>query len=221
MAGENDLPDSEDIKKKALTRLAVAGLVTAAALGGLWWLDQGRQAPSRTAVAPPQPAPIRPAQVPAPAQPQAESLAEPGADAATETPAEAASEPAPIQAAAPREAPPPPRVINAPRLPSSAPDTPLARPPLAGVAPAPQARLAQVLPATSATGQFVVQLGVFSSPARAEELVRRLKEKGIRARTETRVHLGPFLDRQEAEKAQAEMRRLGLDGVITTAATTK
>jgi DedD protein len=73
------------------------------------------------------------------------------------------------------------------------------------------------MPPTAATGSFVVQLGVFSNPARAEELVRQLKEKGIRASTETRVHVGPFLNRQEADKAQTEMRRLGLSGVVTTA----
>jgi DedD protein len=77
------------------------------------------------------------------------------------------------------------------------------------------------MPPVAATGSFVVQLGVFSNPARAEELVRQLKEKGIRASTETRVHVGPFLNRKEAEKAQVEMRRLGLSGVVTTAAPTK
>jgi len=67
----------------------------------------------------------------------------------------------------------------------------------------------------------MVQLGVFSSPARAEELVQRLRKQGIRATTETRVHVGPFLNREEAEKAQIEMRRLGLNGVITTVTPTK
>lgn len=77
------------------------------------------------------------------------------------------------------------------------------------------------MPPIAATGGFVVQLGVFSTPARAEELVRKLRNQGIRASTETRVHVGPFLNRQEAEKAQAEMRRLGINGVVTTAAPTK
>lgn len=219
MASENDQPDNEDVKKKALARLAVAGLVTATALGGLWWLDQGNQAPSKTAAIPTtQPAPIRPAQTPEPALPQVEPM--------SEALKESTPQVEPNGAAAPQEAPPPPRVSNPPRLPASIPDSPPSRPghapTQAAPLPQPQVQLApSALPATSAGGHFVVQLGVFSNPNRAEELVRHLKEKGIRASTETRVHVGPFMNRQEAEKAQAEMRRLGLEGVITTAATTK
>lgn len=217
MATENDLPDHEDVKKKALVRLAVAGLVTAAALAGLWWLDQGKQAPSKMAAPTPQPAPIRPAQAPEPPPPQAQPM--------PEAPPVSAPPTAANEATAPKEAPPPPRVSNAPPLPPSTPASPPSRPertPIQ-VPPIPQPRIqpAPALPATSASGHFVVQVGVFSSPARAEELVRRLKEKGIRASTETRVHVGPFLNRQEAEKAQAELRRLGIDGVITTAAPTR
>lgn len=192
--------------------------MTAAALGGLWWLDQGKQAPSKTAAIPTtQPAPIRPAQTPEPALPQVEPM--------SEAPQESAPQAEPNEAAVPQEAPPPPRVSNAPRLPASIPDSPPSRPGHAPTQttplPLPHVQPAPALPATSASGHFVVQIGVFSSPARAEELVRRLKEKGIRASTETRVHVGPFLNRQEAGKAQAEMRRLGMDGVITTAAPTR
>ena len=61
---------------------------------------------------------------------------------------------------------------------------------------------------------YVVQLGVFTEPANAQELVARLRKQGIRAYTETRVHVGPFLNRAEAEKAQAELRRLGISGVV-------
>jgi DedD protein len=67
----------------------------------------------------------------------------------------------------------------------------------------------------------VVQLGVFSNPALAQDLVQRLRKQGIRASTETRVHVGPFLNRQEAEKAQAELRRQGLNALVTTATPTK
>lgn len=219
MASENDLPDNEDVKKKALARLAVAGLVTAAALAGLWWLDQGKKPSTDKVALAPQPAPIRPAPAPEPSLPQ------------TEPPPETPDEGGPIEPAGevgmPQEAPPPPRVSNAPRLAQvpSEPSTP--RPaspmPMAPTSPPTQAPGAPPLslPPISTTGSFVVQLGVFSTPARAEELVRQLKSKGIRASTETRVHVGPFLNRQEAEKAQAEMRRLGLSGVVTTAAPTK
>lgn len=62
----------------------------------------------------------------------------------------------------------------------------------------------------------MLQLGVFNDPARAEELVQRLRQQGLRASTETRVHLGPYLNREEAEKARTEVRRLGLEGLVTT-----
>lgn len=215
MAPENDLPDNEDVKKKAMARLLVAGVVTAAALGGLWWLDQGKNAPSGKPASTPQPTPIRPAQAPEPAPPQAVPPAEPAGQPQEEHP---------VEATAPTEAPPPPKVSNTPRL---APQ-PVAPPTEARPAPTvtpreipASASKPPLIPPTVDTGSFVVQLGVFASPARAEELVRQLKSKGIRATTETRVHVGPFLNRQEAEKAKAEMTRLGIGGIVTTAAPTK
>lgn len=71
------------------------------------------------------------------------------------------------------------------------------------------------------TEQFVVQLAVFSKPERARELVNKLNKQGIRARMETRVHLGPFASHAEAERAQMEMRKLGLPALVTPAYATK
>jgi DedD protein len=62
----------------------------------------------------------------------------------------------------------------------------------------------------------VVQLGVFSNPLNAQELVERLKKLGIRAYTETRVQVGPFQNKAEADKAQAELKRLGISGLVGT-----
>jgi len=67
----------------------------------------------------------------------------------------------------------------------------------------------------------VVQLGVFSNPERARELVNKLRKQGIRAHMETRVQLGPFASREEAGKAQAEMRKLGVQALVTPAAAMK
>ena len=47
MPAENGMPENDDVKKKALLRLAVAGVVTTAALGGLWWLDQNNSEPKK------------------------------------------------------------------------------------------------------------------------------------------------------------------------------
>ncbi|MFA9439766.1 SPOR domain-containing protein [Uliginosibacterium sp. sgz301328] len=67
------------------------------------------------------------------------------------------------------------------------------------------------MPAAAPAGTYIVQLGVFSSAANADQLVRRLKQKGISARVETRVELGPFKNREEAVAAQTQLRRAGFD----------
>jgi cell division septation protein DedD len=54
-----------------------------------------------------------------------------------------------------------------------------------------------------------LQLGLFSSMGNAEKLVKELKAKGIEAHTETRVQLGPFKNRAEADEAMAKLRSLG------------
>ncbi|MEW5771191.1 MAG: SPOR domain-containing protein [Pseudomonadota bacterium] len=214
MVDENDLPENDDVKKKALMRLAVAGLVTATALAGLWWLDQGKQEKPHQAAQAPQPVPIRPAAAPEPPMPQSEAPTPPETVAQAPTAEPSPTEGAPAEAAPAREAPPPPRVSNIPATAPAVTTPPPLRPaPHAATAPAP----APMPPASAAGGSFLVQLGVFSDPAHAQDLVRTLRQKGIRASSETRVHVGPFLNRQEAEKAQAELRRLGLNAVITTA----
>ncbi len=63
-------------------------------------------------------------------------------------------------------------------------------------------------------GNYTVQLGVFSNPTNATDLVDRLRRHGIKAYVETRVQVGPFLNRAEAEKARAELQRMGLNGLL-------
>lgn len=224
MATEKDYPDSEDVKKKALVRLAVAGLVTAAALAGLWWLDRGQSTPASKPALQPQPAPIRPAESLPAAPPQAETPPQPDTEPGVPTMDEGEAADRPATPAAP----PPPRVVNAPSMPALAP-APKAGP-AAGKAltgdgepspPPPSAPMPATGIGAPARGSLVVQMGVFSNPARAEELVGRLRAQGIQAHTETRVYVGPFRNREEALKAQAEMRRQGMEGLITTVVPTK
>ncbi|HNA31098.1 MAG TPA: SPOR domain-containing protein, partial [Thiobacillaceae bacterium] len=85
----------------------------------------------------------------------------------------------------------------------------------AAAAPAPTPQ--PLPPAVPAGKGFVVQLGVFSNPDNAREMVDRLNKQGISAHLEARVQLGPFLNKQEAEKAQAEMRKQGYNALVTTA----
>lgn len=211
-----DASGDDGLKKRALVRLAIAGGVTAVALAGLWWLDrQGQEAP----VAPPTaPKPIVSAPPPEPLPPPAEAEAvpvpppEPATPAETTPPAGAATKAAtPPSPAAPRLAPSPPRVSNDAALPARSTQPAPERPSM----PSPDKPHAAALPQERGGG-YVVRMGVFSNPANAQELVRRLKAQGIRAQLETRVHVGPFLNRQEADKARAEMQRLGFQGVVTS-----
>ncbi|WP_024303684.1 SPOR domain-containing protein [Pseudogulbenkiania sp. MAI-1] len=61
---------------------------------------------------------------------------------------------------------------------------------------------------------YKVQLGLFSSLTNAQKLVETLKAHGIEAHTETRVHVGPFRTRAEAEEAMSKLRQLGYSPLL-------
>lgn len=76
----------------------------------------------------------------------------------------------------------------------------------------------------TATDVFVVQLGAFSDPVKARQQQQGLLPKGIKAYTETlktdkgeitRVRVGPFRTREEAEDTREKLKKLGLDSVVT------
>jgi DedD protein len=121
----------------------------------------------------------------------------------------------PVAEPSAEEAPPPPIVINArpetegavvPRQVAKAPSKPT------------EARLTleQEPPAkpVAVPKSFVVQIGVFTSTANAEELREKLEKNGIKAFTETRVQLGPFKSRAEADQAREKLKKLGISSVI-------
>ena len=139
---------------------------------------------------------------------------------ATPTPSPAAAPkalPAVVpQATAPVEAHPPrptPEGTAAPTVkPEEAPPTlkPVARPVEAHPAearPAPS-------PAQRLFSGFLLQAGVFSSIQRAEELHAKLTLSGVPSTLETRVQVGPFKTRQEAEAAQAKLKELGIEAIL-------
>jgi DedD protein len=64
---------------------------------------------------------------------------------------------------------------------------------------------------------YLVQVGTFNSPANAQALQKQLQRAGIHARLETRVQLGPFTHRRDAEKALVRAKKLGIDGVLVSA----
>ncbi|MDP1525983.1 MAG: SPOR domain-containing protein [Rhodocyclaceae bacterium] len=59
--------------------------------------------------------------------------------------------------------------------------------------------------------RFLVQVGVFSNHTNAEELMQKLHEAGIPAQIESRVQVGPFASRMEADAARAKLKAMGLD----------
>ncbi|HEX4985117.1 MAG TPA: SPOR domain-containing protein [Burkholderiales bacterium] len=128
----------------------------------------------------------RPASAPPPHEPAQALIAPP------EAPAPAVTMPPP----------PPPQVANDETLPPR----PEAQPP-ATPAPAAATRSGGAKP-------YMVQIGVFSSAANAQALQRQLKRAGMDAHLETRVQLGPFKDREQAEKALAHARKLGVNAVL-------
>jgi DedD protein len=214
-----------------MRRLAIAVLMLTAAFGALLTYERFK---SPRMVAPDaRPSPAAPA---AALKPPAEPLPE-AVPAVEATPPEPA---APTMAEAPAAPPPPPQVINnerppatggpPPRLTPTRPDT-AAPKASAAAAPAPGA-VARPAPATTpppptsttaaaprpdATRGYAVQLGVFASPPNAEALQRKLAEAGLTTFTETRVLIGPFRDRAEADRSMELVRKLGLGGVVVPA----
>lgn len=116
--------------------------------------------------------------------------------------------------------PPPPPVPEATASPSTV------LPPSRAAAPAepapakPAARVAEARPASAPPvvsrlfSGFLLQAGVFSSIQRAEELHARLTLSGVPSTLETRVQVGPFRTRQEAEAAQAKLKELGVNTIL-------
>ncbi len=59
--------------------------------------------------------------------------------------------------------------------------------------------------------RYLVQLGVFSNLGNAEDLVAKLQAAGIPAQIESRVQVGPFATRAEADAARAKLKAMGYD----------
>ena len=70
--------------------------------------------------------------------------------------------------------------------------------------------------ADEASRRYLVQMGVFSNVANAEELKARLDKAGIPTQIEARVQVGPFASKAEAEAAQKKMAAMGLNGLLVS-----
>jgi DedD protein len=139
-----------------------------------------------------------------------------------------AAEPPPSRGVAPAPAAPvadPKPAATAPK-PSTAAQPPAASKPAAPVqpvpAPAPAARESAQTPAPAAT-RFVVQLGAFSSAESAKALAERARKTGVTPYVETintsagprtRVRVGPFPDREAADRVRAQLQLAGVESSV-------
>lgn len=67
---------------------------------------------------------------------------------------------------------------------------------------------------SAAPKAYAVQLGVFSDPDNAKQLQSKLAQHGIPSRMETRVQIGPFKTRAEADRAKEKLKALGITAVV-------
>ncbi|MBS1198438.1 MAG: hypothetical protein H6R18_2223 [Proteobacteria bacterium] len=150
----------------------------------------------------------------------AKSPADP-ASKPVETTAKPASKPVEKPAAKPADkAPPAPakapeKTVEKPV--DKAPDAARAAAILAGKSP-------ESVAATAAT-QHVILIGAFADPANVKNLQTKLGQLGIKVYIEplaspqgkkTRVRAGPFQNREDGQKALDKMKRIGVNGVLTT-----
>lgn len=147
-------------------------------------------------------APISPPPPPPPAKPKTEPPPPPPPEAATKAPP-----PAP---------PPQPASIVPPMAPPPAAQKPAVAPPPPPVF-APPPPIAPAPPPSHASVGYQVQLGLFSNLDNAARLVEKLQRQGITVKTETRVHVGPFQSRAEAEEAMTKLKELGLSPLLAPA----
>lgn len=79
--------------------------------------------------------------------------------------------------------------------------------------------------ASDESGRFVIQVGAFADAAKAREVRQTLEKAGLKTYTHvaktadgerTRVRVGPFANRAEADKAAAKVKSLSLSAAVLT-----
>ncbi|WP_155846499.1 SPOR domain-containing protein [Aquaspirillum serpens] len=163
-------------------------------------------APIPLAPPPPPPPPPAPAVAVAPSSPLPPP---PPAKPKAELPPAPPPQSAPVKAPPPAALPPQPAPTAPPMAPPPAAQKPAVAAPPPSIAPAP--------PPSHASVGYQVQLGLFSNLDNAARLVEKLQRQGITVKTETRVHVGPFQSRAEAEEAMTKLKELGLSPLLAPA----
>ena len=120
-----------------------------------------------------------------------------------------ATKPAPVAPAVPATSPPPPAKPEATKA-----ETPKAEPEKSPIAEA-----------KDGAARFVVQVGAYADADKAREVRRKLEKAGLKTYTHvaetkegkrTRVRLGPFATREEADKAADKAKQLEFTPAVLT-----
>lgn len=98
--------------------------------------------------------------------------------------------------------------------------------PSPSVAVTPKAEPAKAETKAAASGNYFVQIGVFSDPEKVKQMQEKLSAKGLKSLDElidtakgkkTRLRVGPFEAKKDAESAMEKIKSLGLTGMIVGA----
>lgn len=231
MASPPVTEDPSHASRRAKVRIGVAITLLVTAVGILAVLNQHKTAtePESVTTPPPVQESMSSQETEKPAEPETPKIPE-------IAPPPPVAPPAPVAETTPAEPPPPPPVPGKlPTMPWKSPVATMAKAPPAtspptektaahavGTKPAQESapiKPPAAAPATepgkaAAPKGFEVQLGVFSDMENAKQLQAKLAEHGIPSHTETRVQIGPFKTRAEAEQAKEKLKTLGITGVI-------
>lgn len=224
-------PTVEAVRRRAMHRLIGAAVLVLAAVIGfpLIFDNQPRPIPVDLPIEIVDRNKAKPLVLP-PAAPAAETAAPAQESAPAPTPA------APAVAAAPSpSSTPAPAAAEVPEI--RALDAKKARALLEGRTTTEQAAAAPAKPAAvespktpakaaaASDERFVVQIGAFADAAKVREVRRKVEAAGLKTYTQvvgtsegdrTRVRVGPFSDRAEADKAAEKIRKLKLTAAILT-----
>lgn len=229
MPEQPSLDEQNEIRKRAVRRVIIASVLVAAAIAALTVLTRYKSEPTVTRTTT-QGTVLAPVTKPEPTAPAQEEMAAPP----TTLPEQEAQPTTPP--------PPPPEVVNAPvpvappagPAPKVTKSTPVrpgaeaevsARPviskpavqemqPAQRVKPVAEKALPPSKAAEPAPKGYTVQLGVFSNPANALQLQDKLTQNGIKSFTETKLNVGPFLNKADADQALAKIRAMGVSAVV-------
>ncbi|WP_027468810.1 SPOR domain-containing protein [Deefgea rivuli] len=214
--------EQQQLKTQLLWRLGIAGTLIAGVLGAIAWFDRDKASPE---VQIPQIAPVVSV---APIASAIAPIAASEVASAPEAVPTVSAAPSPAATTAPNQTqteaisnvPKRTTEISSAKKPITMPvTTPLPKPtlPLAPATPQSMPAPASNFPiASSSHLGFSVQAGVFLHSSNAEKLLAQIQAAGIPAYLETRVQIGPFKTKAEANAAVKKLRKLGIEPIIKT-----